>query len=683
MSLIIINDTFYEKKKVETILQFCFENNIEEIPRFCYSENLSIAGNCRMCLVEDIKSLKPIIACTTLITNVSTLYTNSIKVKKAREGILEFLLINHPLDCPICCQGGECDLQDLTLVFGSDKGRFYENKRSVNNKFLNFIIKTSMNRCIHCTRCVRYSIEIIGINNLGILGRGNKIEIGTYITNFFKTNLSGNLIDLCPVGALTSKTYSFISRPWELWNIVSINVFDIFLPEIRIDMRGGELLRILPRNNSIINEEWITDDIRFCFDSLKIQRLLTPLLIFKSLCIIVKKSWRQIFNFIKLFFINTLLWLKNNFFKFICFNSYIGPVIDLITIYNLKFFLNLHGFYFVNNTNRFKKFNLNTSSQVFNNIDFSKLDSYENFVICGIDLRIYVPILFLKIKLLIIKKKKYIYYWGSLLNNSNIKMLGNTFLSFKNFIEGKHWLCFKYGNNISYATLFIINNKLEEFFNIYLNSIKLNNKIHILNLHFSISTIQQTLLGILDSTHSQNISYYPCSISYLIDCDFNNMFITNQVKNLVIYQGTNANININYCNIILPTYSFLEESLYFINILGKIKKTQSGIFVKYNSLKSNTSVINILSFYLSGKINNKNIVGIVDKYPSLIIMMDSNCSNSVCIELKNYISCFHLLYYFQNRYLFSSFNINSWKEHNFLKKSKIVSLLYKTNKYFW
>jgi NADH dehydrogenase/NADH:ubiquinone oxidoreductase subunit G len=213
MSLIIINDTFYEKKKVETILQFCFENNIEEIPRFCYSENLSIAGNCRMCLVEDIKSLKPIIACTTLITNVSTLYTNSIKVKKAREGILEFLLINHPLDCPICCQGGECDLQDLTLVFGSDKGRFYENKRSVNNKFLNFIIKTSMNRCIHCTRCVRYSIEIIGINNLGILGRGNKIEIGTYITNFFKTNLSGNLIDLCPVGALTSKTYSFISRP--------------------------------------------------------------------------------------------------------------------------------------------------------------------------------------------------------------------------------------------------------------------------------------------------------------------------------------------------------------------------------------------------------------------------------------------------------------------------------------
>jgi NADH dehydrogenase/NADH:ubiquinone oxidoreductase subunit G len=137
------------------------------------------------------------------------------------------------------------------------------------------------------------------------------------------------------------------------------------------------------------------------------------------------------------------------------------------------------------------------------------------------------------------------------------------------------------------------------------------------------------------------------------------MFITNQVKNLVIYQGTNANININYCNIILPTYSFLEESLYFINILGKIKKTQSGIFVKYNSLKSNTSVINILSFYLSGKINNKNIVGIVDKYPSLIIMMDSNCSNSVCIELKNYISCFHLLYYFQNRYLFSSFNINS------------------------
>ena len=215
MKKVIINDIAvdYNPDSNLSILQFFFKYEIEEIPRFCYHEKLSIAGNCRMCLVEDIKSLKPIASCAILMYPGIVIYTNTIKIKKIREAILEFFLINHPLDCPICCQGGECDLQDLIEIFGADKGRFYEIKRSVSEKNISKYIKTVMNRCIHCTRCVRFAIEISGISTLGILGRGNNMEIGTYIENILDTNFSGNLVDLCPVGALTSKVYSFIARP--------------------------------------------------------------------------------------------------------------------------------------------------------------------------------------------------------------------------------------------------------------------------------------------------------------------------------------------------------------------------------------------------------------------------------------------------------------------------------------
>jgi NADH dehydrogenase/NADH:ubiquinone oxidoreductase subunit G len=217
MKNIIINNHLYNNKELTlgdnlSILQFCEYNNIENIPRFCYHESLSIAGNCRMCLIEDAKSIKPVVACTALINENIVIYTNTIKVKKARESVLEFLLINHPLDCPICCQGGECDLQDITEIFGADMGRYYEIKRAVLNKNLGPIIKTAMNRCIHCTRCVRFAVEIGGISTLGVLGRGGSMEIGTYIDQFINSEFAGNITDLCPVGALTSKPYSYIAR---------------------------------------------------------------------------------------------------------------------------------------------------------------------------------------------------------------------------------------------------------------------------------------------------------------------------------------------------------------------------------------------------------------------------------------------------------------------------------------
>lgn len=213
MKTISINEVTYSLNFNWTLLQFTFRSNIDQIPRFCYHENLTIAGNCRMCLVEDSKVLKPVAACTIIVYNGMNIYTNSVRVRKAREGVLEFLLINHPLDCPICCQGGECDLQDLTEVFGGDKGRYYEDKRSVLDKNFGPFIKTIMNRCIHCTRCVRFAIEVSGITSLGVIGRGSKMEISSYIDRFFDSELSGNVVDLCPVGALTSKTYSFFGRP--------------------------------------------------------------------------------------------------------------------------------------------------------------------------------------------------------------------------------------------------------------------------------------------------------------------------------------------------------------------------------------------------------------------------------------------------------------------------------------
>ena len=202
-----------------------------------------------MCLIEDLKSLKPIVACTIIPLDNSVFFTNTIKVKKAREAMLEFLLINHPLDCPICCQGGECDSQDLTEIVGSDRGRYYENKRAVIDKNFGPIIKTSMNRCIHCTRCVRFSIEVTNTFQLGVLGRGNMIEIGTYLDKFLNHEFQGNLIDICPVGALTSKLYAYYIRSWECENYILPNISDIFLDNIRLEIRGNKIIRILPVYN--------------------------------------------------------------------------------------------------------------------------------------------------------------------------------------------------------------------------------------------------------------------------------------------------------------------------------------------------------------------------------------------------------------------------------------------------
>merc|ERR1712072_844195 len=275
MVKVFINNEITYVPSNSTVLEACESIGIE-VPRFCFHERLSVAGNCRMCLVELEKSPKPVVSCAMPVMEGMKIFTDTPLVKKASEGVLEFLLLNHPLDCPICDQGGECDLQDQAMIFGSDRSRFFERKRGVEDKNLGPLVKTIMTRCIHCTRCVRFATEVAGVEVLGTTARGIDTEIGTYVEKMFKSELSGNVIDLCPVGALTSKPYAFTSRPWELRNTESIDTLDSVGSNIRIDSRGTEILRILPRFNEEINEEWISDKTRFAYDGLKVQRLNTP-----------------------------------------------------------------------------------------------------------------------------------------------------------------------------------------------------------------------------------------------------------------------------------------------------------------------------------------------------------------------------------------------------------------------
>ena len=277
MPTITIDDVEIQVERGLTVLQAC-ELLGKEIPRFCYHERLSVAGNCRMCLVEMDRSPKPIASCAMPVGEGMIIRTNTEMVKKAREGVMEFLLINHPLDCPICDQGGECDLQDQAMAYGFDKSRYLENKRAVKDKYLGPLVSTIMTRCIHCTRCIRFAQEIAGVPELGATGRGEHMEVGTYIEKALTSELSGNIVDLCPVGALTSKPYAFNARSWELEKTESIDVMDAIGSSIRVDTRGSEVMRILPRNNDNVNEEWISDKTRHACDGLKRQRLDRPYL---------------------------------------------------------------------------------------------------------------------------------------------------------------------------------------------------------------------------------------------------------------------------------------------------------------------------------------------------------------------------------------------------------------------
>jgi len=275
MPKLTIDGIEFEAEAGSSVLQACETLGIE-IPRFCYHERLSVAGNCRMCLVEMERSPKPVASCAMPVAEGMVIHTNTETVKKARNGVMEFLLINHPLDCPICDQGGECDLQDQAMAYGRDASRYHEHKRAVKDKYMGPLVKTIMTRCIHCTRCVRFATEVAGVPELGLLGRGEGAEISTYLEKALASELSGNIIDLCPVGALTSKPYAFHARSWELRKTESVDAMDAVGAAIRVDTRGNEVMRIMPRLNDDVNEEWLSDRSRFACDGLRRQRLDKP-----------------------------------------------------------------------------------------------------------------------------------------------------------------------------------------------------------------------------------------------------------------------------------------------------------------------------------------------------------------------------------------------------------------------
>ena len=275
MANVTVDGIVVEVPNGASVLQAC-EAAGKEIPRFCYHERLSVAGNCRMCLVEVEKAPKPIASCAYPVADGMVVKTDTAVVRQARRGVMEFLLINHPLDCPICDQGGQCDLQDQAYSYGMDHSRYRENKRAIKDKYLGPLVKTFMTRCIHCTRCIRFSSEVAGVPEMGAVARGENMEIGTYIEKALTTELSGNLIDICPVGALLDKPNSFVARPWELRKTVSVDVHDALGSNIGVDARGSEVLRILPRTNEDVNEEWLGDKSRFAHDGLKRRRLDRP-----------------------------------------------------------------------------------------------------------------------------------------------------------------------------------------------------------------------------------------------------------------------------------------------------------------------------------------------------------------------------------------------------------------------
>jgi len=296
MPTLTINGSEVTVEAGTSVLQACEQVGVE-VPRFCYHERLSIAGNCRMCLVEMERSPKPIASCAMPAGDGMVIHTDTEQVKKAREGVMEFLLINHPLDCPICDQGGECELQDQSVAFGGGDSRFDENKRAVEDKNMGPLIATTMTRCIHCMRCVRFSDEIAGVKDMGAIGRGDHTEVVTYLDGVLDTELSGNVIDLCPVGALTSKPYAFTARSWELKSHPSIDVMDAVGSNITVDTRDGAVMRVLPRSHDEVNEEWISDKTRFAYDGIKKRRLDRPYV--RKGGKLVEATWGEAFTAVK------------------------------------------------------------------------------------------------------------------------------------------------------------------------------------------------------------------------------------------------------------------------------------------------------------------------------------------------------------------------------------------------
>lgn len=658
-----INGTLYENDinsaQNITILQTCEQHDIL-IPRFCYHEKLSIAGNCRMCLIEMEKSPKPIASCALPMANNLNLYTTTTAVKKAREGILEFLLLNHPLDCPICDWGGECDLQDQTQVFGGDFGRFYEEKRSVSDKNCGPLIKTSMNRCIQCTRCVRFYSEIAGLSTLGTTGRGSKMEISAYIEDILDSEISGNLIDLCPVGALTSKPSAFKGRAWEYDSFKSIDIFDALNSNIQIDLKGLNIIRIIPQINEFINEEWISDKVRFSFDAYNLQRIEKPLIRFeKKNNKLLPVSWA--FAYSKLFEISTEFSKKNAMFGFF------GPLCDLETLIGFKSFFNVFSSNKISYQNPFFSLpNVDLRNHFFltnSVLNLKKKCDYNVVVFISLDLRKESSVFNARLRQFILKNSKTLAFSiGPKVNyNFPVNYIGSDLNLVSKITESKHIL-----NSYimqSKKVLFLVglsffssqnNVKIWERLLSYKTFLK-NECNLILDLFFvspssAISNaIELNMVGNFEFLKSFLRKSKDARLLYLLNVSKSSKLesiIT--AKDFLIYQGHHGNELAIKASMVLPSPLFIEKTGHFINLQGFLQKaskilkpfgdskieidffSEFGSLYKFSSLSKLNSLTNSNFSYILNFKNqfSYNIFELKSKAPQQIVKTYNTFSNN-------------------------------------------------------
>lgn len=561
-----------------TILEACETVGIE-IPRFCYYEKLSIAGNCRMCLVEIEKSPKPVVSCSMPVMGGMKIFTDTPLVKKAREGVLEFLLLNHPLDCPICDQGGECDLQDQSVTFGTDRSRFYDFKRSTEDKNVGPILKTIMTRCIHCTRCVRFASEIAGVGDLGTTARGTHTEIGTYIEKVFQSELSGNVVDLCPVGALTSKPYAFIARPWELKTVDSIDISDAIGSNIRIDYKETEIVRVLPRLNEEINEEWISNKTRFMYDGLKNQRLIRPYI--KSINTLIASNWVDSLAIIKIVMESKIFY--SPYIVGVC-----GVNNDLETLLSFKTFIHSLGSESVG----FERNLIASNTYSFNyqfNSNITQIEHSDFCLLIGVNPRYEGSMLNVRLRKRFLEGGFIIASVGAAMNLTypvihiglGITQLHNTFFSSnitslgKAFFESKSPVII-FGSSILERTDSL---NLQNLF------YSLNSKVSSINLlqmeSNQTGAFELGLNKLVDNIEDLSINTN-AQIIYLLGIDHytaKNLLKLSRVNHTVIkncfiiYQGSNGTSLVNNADVVLPSSTFTEKKGAFMNTEGRVQKT--------------------------------------------------------------------------------------------------------------
>ena len=579
MPKITINGKEIEFEKGMTVLQACELANVE-IPRFCYHEKLSIAGNCRMCLVEMEKSPKPIASCAMPAAEGMNIKTNTSLVEKARKGVMEFLLANHPLDCPVCDQGGECDLQDQSLYYGVDKSRFVENKRDVKEKYMGPLIKTQMTRCIHCTRCVRFATEVAGVPEIGAIGRGENMQITTYLEKSMESELSANVIDLCPVGALTSKPYAFEARPWELKKTESVDVMDAVGSNIRVDTYNWEVKRILPRLNNDINEEWISDKTRYSCDGLLKQRLDVPYI--KKENKLQKSNWDEALD----------LLIKK--IKEVQPNEIAGHIGDMINMENALGFKKLFNLIKSNNLEfREKKFYINSSEKI-NYIFNSSINGIEQsdlILLIGTNPRHEASMLNARIRKAFVQNKVPIFSIGDpgdltydykiisdktdeikkIVNNES--ELSNKILLAKNpiIIIGESVLELESGKYI-----------FEEIKNFLIQNNKISQEWNPLNILIqNASTVGLLDLKIIPDQKENNFKFFDnlenkkFKLLYLLGSDNLDFKKDNE---FVVYQGSHGDRGAEVADIVLPSATYTEQEGLYENLEGRVQECKKASY---------------------------------------------------------------------------------------------------------